>query len=969
MAHRVSGVVLAALSLVGAATNVDLKVFSKEELMATMTMTHATKLVMNSHRMLMRPKLLALLETEFGMTSNGTMDASRAVTVQHHVKHAKTKGNHSGEQLPANPTGYGALDGARDMLNEMMDDAMAKLDNEVERCGTYNRETLAMLEQIRQDVASFNAQAAEARGRVLESQGTIAFCQLKLPQVQQELQEHNEECAREEASLNAQIGIVEADLEVMGGILNIIGDCSANAVANLLQCRHCRKTNEGMVMLQNGALQATLKKLRDARVKSYVRDGLKGLFDEAAAREEPQALTQEEVRRQVAFWTKGRGLRGEVNPNDPEMIASLGNMSLNISAVPEATVPYDCVPTNKCTLGKGSCAKIRDRFLLIQAGIQDLLTTIKHELAELQRTCLEDRTNMEAQIANLGEKLRVAQTELAQATKDQVDSESSSNLKAQQHTEISHEYGVTMKECCDNQNDLKSEICALEKIRGELYKMKGWTVFITDCEVSDWADGECSASCGGGSLTKTRDILVHPVNGMACPPLEIQDTCNTHPCPIDCIVGEWEEWSGCSAECGGGVRERMRPVVRESRYDGEPCEDTEETEGCNSFDCNEDCHLSEWSDWGVCSQACWSGTSRRDRGVEVPARGTGHCEEPTSEHRLQFRPCNEQSCEELYQPDGSLHCQSKVDMIVLMDGSGSLGEHGWQQSQIFVQNLISNLEGSDDHVHVALQVFSGPTTWDNYYKCIGQGDAPDMEQDCHISWISHFTNETLRVAQLVWDLEFPSATTLTSVALAEAESELINGREDAASIVVVVTDGKPMSVSKTLEAADALKQKARVIWVPVGASAPMEMIEELASLPKEENIIHIDDFGLMSLKFFSNKVIAHSCPELAPRKTCRLDIWEHDNREGRHDQFVAPEKNYVDFSTFTRVVGNDQVSSLEVTGPANCRATLFQHGDYSGWQATFGPGYYSFDAMVKHGAPNDDASTARVWFDDGETLQ
>ena len=59
---------------------------------------------------------------------------------------------------------------------------------------------------------------------------------------------------------------------------------------------------------------------------------------------------------------------------------------------------------------------------------------------------------MEAQGANLGEKLRTSQTDLATATKDQVDSESSSKLKAQQHTAISHEYGVTMKECCDNQN-------------------------------------------------------------------------------------------------------------------------------------------------------------------------------------------------------------------------------------------------------------------------------------------------------------------------------------------------------------------------------------------------------------------------------------------------------------------------------------------------------------------------------------
>jgi hypothetical protein len=135
--------------------------------------------------------------------------------------------------------------------------------------------------------------------------------------------------------------------------------------------------------------------------------------------------------------------------DDPEILEAMGNDSetLNISVVPEATVPYDSIPTNKCTLGKGCCVKIRDRLLNIQAGIQDMLGILKGELMELQKGCLEDETILEAQIANnLGEKLRTSQTELAIATTDQVESESSSNLKAQQHTEVSAEYGTTMKE-------------------------------------------------------------------------------------------------------------------------------------------------------------------------------------------------------------------------------------------------------------------------------------------------------------------------------------------------------------------------------------------------------------------------------------------------------------------------------------------------------------------------------------------
>jgi hypothetical protein len=51
--------------------------------------------------------------------------------------------------------------GARNMLNEMMNGSAAKLDNEAEKGGEYNRETLALLEEVRRDIASFNAQSTE----------------------------------------------------------------------------------------------------------------------------------------------------------------------------------------------------------------------------------------------------------------------------------------------------------------------------------------------------------------------------------------------------------------------------------------------------------------------------------------------------------------------------------------------------------------------------------------------------------------------------------------------------------------------------------------------------------------------------------------------------------------------------------------------------------------------------------------
>ena len=108
----------------------------------------------------------------------------------------------------------------------------------------------------------------------------------------------------------------------------------------------------------------------------------------------------------------------------------------------------------------GSCVEIRDRLTHVQSGTQDLLNTLKVGLAGVRWSCQEDRTNAESQLADFWDKLRSAPNELAVATKDQVDFEFSFNLKAQQHAGVTHEYGKAAKECCNEQFDSKSEICA-----------------------------------------------------------------------------------------------------------------------------------------------------------------------------------------------------------------------------------------------------------------------------------------------------------------------------------------------------------------------------------------------------------------------------------------------------------------------------------------------------------------------------
>merc|ERR550525_141380 len=167
-------------------------------------------------------------------------------------------------------------------------------------------------------------------------------------------------------------------------------------------------------------------------------------------------------------------------------------------------------------------------------------------------------------------------------------------------------------------------------------------------------------------MIKKRSIVTQPQNGgRACPLLEASVSCNEDECPQDCQLGDWGGWSACSADCGGGVIERTRPVTVEPENGGNPCDETEDTLACNIQSCDVDCVLSDWSEWTGCSKACGGGSQKRTRAISTEAHGSGRCWEPTEGERLAFKSCNTLLCTALL-PEGreTLHCSSKVDVVV-----------------------------------------------------------------------------------------------------------------------------------------------------------------------------------------------------------------------------------------------------------------------------------------------------------------
>merc|ERR1719343_533854 len=112
-------------------------------------------------------------------------------------------------------------------------------------------------------------------------------------------------------------------------------------------------------------------------------------------------------------------------------------------------------------------------------------------------------------------------------------------------------------------------------------------------------------------------------------------------------------------------------------------------------------------------------------------------------------------------------------------------------------------------------------------------------------------------------MKYRKGSTYTSGALGMAEAELKNGRENTRSVVVVITDGNPISQKTTKAAANKLKTQAKLLWVAIGSKAPRTMIEELASKPQKEHVISVPTYDSLrstnALNNLLNKIITNTC--------------------------------------------------------------------------------------------------------------
>merc|ERR1719162_1863818 len=443
--------------------------------------------------------------------------------------------------------GFGGLNGARLLLNDMIYEVMLKYDAEIAKCTSYYAAQCALMEVARGQISAANYIAATARALIMDSQGMINHREISIPETKVELNDHNRKCKNELKKLNAKLKIILGDIAVMTMILEM-SDCDAKLIQMkklaMLKCKD-QCTNKMSVSFNHKGLQDQLQQLKSPAAQDLMTESFADMFDDEDSDSDVELMQVDGSEYMEPVFTKTNMLQVAAASSNATKKTKFNNPPTPRTKVPAnpCTDPYAGAPTppkkrgGKCTLKKSPrCYKLQGRFLKIQAEIADARDELMDEISKLQDSCAETKKTLESSINNDGSLLGSSQTKLGTAMEKEASAGETGRQVAKENQQYNDDLVKQMKTCSTNYGDFENELCALRKIRGDLFKkMKpGHPGFFQDCEVSPWAPDACTKVCAGGDQKLSRSVLTHPSGGCKCLPLTAEKRCNLSPCPINC---------------------------------------------------------------------------------------------------------------------------------------------------------------------------------------------------------------------------------------------------------------------------------------------------------------------------------------------------------------------------------------------------------------------------------------------------
>merc|ERR1719421_2494774 len=526
---------------------------------------------------------------------------------------------------------------------------------------------------------------------------------------------------------------------------------------------------------------------------------------------------------------------GDAAPNVhvPKVLSSLGVATRKADPVTTTTtpgIPTPPVPKDrvvkrlditvgsvKCPTEPPDCGLLHDNMSLMWGKFKDLVDELQAEMDKNEFEFNELTANLNAQLDVMRTSKARYIVELNEAVANLASTQMELAEKEEERIELEKDYKVNMKLCKKRIEWIMfQDICAYIKVRAKVMKFSKVSPpeKIVDCGVSAWIPGECSVPCDdkcpnkqdpykcGGMQTLTREVVVKNNKfGLICPMLSRKRKCNQVKCPVDCKQSRWSRWSKCSKDCEGGSQSRTRSVLMQPKNGGTACNTAAESRPCNTGSCDRNCRLKKWSQWAPCSVACGGGFTERARRVIIPIRGNGKCPKVKSNIRYGLKKCNTHSC------TGDEVCVAKQDLILSIDGSGSLREKGFKIVKAFVAKLVSKYKGEYygfKDVQIGIVQFGNG-------QILKDGTIADAKE------ILPLSSDMKKVQKAVEGLKHLKGFTNMAQAFGSAEKLLLlGGRRLAQSAVMTITDGKPSFLFQTNEKVLQLKDKhTKLFFVPI----------------------------------------------------------------------------------------------------------------------------------------------------------
>jgi len=794
--------------------------------------------------------------------------AMQIKTLHHHKKHRH--GDNSAllqqEEEAKKKSIEAALDKAKLTLSNMMEETKEEMDKAILTCTEFDSQTVSTLDINKGYRAQLAAQVAEAKGFIAQAKMMISEATTELDSLKTISEEHAQQCFITITAKQEGLAILESDLSVSMKVENMTScdDVTPGSTTTLMQCgtgysRRFQfagsaaqeyaqlKTKEGMLAVQRTAKIMLGENLgedsyEDKTFQPTRRITRKGLVK--THRELPIKTKNGLV--QVVKRVGSTPSPDEVNRSSPlsaEGAEALVNMTMETSPEPVSYNPDDLM--EKCTVsGSPSCPMLRDALSQLTSEVRLARDQAAYELSVTEEDCKRLAEEYERQTQQWEVQLEDNNAKLSEQTGVLNTAELDLAGKVEEANELLRQLKDFRADCAKKIKEGAETICGIKSIRQELYQMQSYNPFIEDCEEGDWQIGECSEECGGGERTNTREIISPArAGGAECGVLLEKESCNMQPCPIDCVVGEWSEYGMCSAPCGGGIQTRVRQPLTDAEHGGEPCGDLSEALECNVFACDRPCELDpEWSEWTECSKECDSGITFHSKGVMVPAGPQGSCPEWWEPERMQEAYCNTMDCPQ------DLVCTAQMDMLVLIDGSGSVNWYGpgFEQERSFTKKLFELMSFGAEGAKAGVILFS----WE-------------------AELVSPMTTDQAALIDAVDGMVWPHWNTDTAAALVMAKTELTNsGRAEVSkqsTIVFLLTDGNANSMWSTKRAATDLKEVATLYVVVIGNNVNERQAKKWPSYPEEEHYIKVEEFDLLESQL--GTILADACNNLGCRET------------------------------------------------------------------------------------------------------